>query len=179
MPKSKKGAVVTDLVQGTGGLIIGVIIVFVIISTLLAANLFSGEDNSQTIVNQTVTVTDAGVYFGNYSQEGVTCSIDLITDPTNITITTTNYTVDNCVITAIGDGGINNTGWDISSSNTWNGDTENTAVFMNKNFTQGVDNISSKIPTILLIAAVVLLFGVLVLLVAKSRDMGIGGGQAL
>jgi len=30
-----------------------------------------------------------------------------------------------------------------------------------------------------LIAAVVLLFGVLVILVAKSREMGIGGGTSL
>ena len=47
---------------------------------------------------------------------------------------------------------------------------------MSANFTAGIDNVSSKIPTILLIAAVVLLFGVLVLLVAQSQRMGIGGG---
>ncbi len=47
------------------------------------------------------------------------------------------------------------------------------------NFTAGIDNVSEKIPTILLIAAVVLLFGVLVLLVARSRQMGVGGGGSL
>ena len=43
------------------------------------------------------------------------------------------------------------------------------------NFTSGIDNVSTKIPTILLIGAVVLLFGVIVLLVRQSQAMGIGG----
>ena len=102
IPKNKKGGVVNDVVQGTGGLIIGVIIVLVIVSTLLGANLLTADS----------------IY-------------------------------------------------------------ENASEDMSANFTEGLNNISEKIPTILLIAAVVLLFGVLVLLVAKSRDMGIGGGTSL
>ncbi len=102
LPKSKKGGVVTDVVQGTGGLIIGVIIILVIVSTLLGADLLTA------------------------------------------------------------------------------GSVENaTAYNMKANFTAGLDNISEKLPTILLIAAVVLLFGVLVILVARSRQMGIGGGTSL
>ena len=44
------------------------------------------------------------------------------------------------------------------------------------NFSAGIDNVSSKIPTVLLIAAVVLILGILVLLVAAWRRMQIGGG---
>jgi len=55
----------------------------------------------------------------------------------------------------------------------------NTTNALAGNFTSGIDEVSEKIPTILLIAAVVLLFGVLVLLVARSRQMGIGGGGSL
>ena len=51
-----------------------------------------------------------------------------------------------------------------------------TAGNMSANFTAGIDNVSSKLPTILLIGAVVLLFGVIVLLVKQSQAMGIGGG---
>ena len=47
------------------------------------------------------------------------------------------------------------------------------------NFTSGIDEVSKKIPTILLIVAVVFLFGALVLLVQQSRRMGIGGGGGL
>jgi len=44
------------------------------------------------------------------------------------------------------------------------------------NFTSGVDNVSSKIPTVLLVAAIVLILGVMVLLVATWQRMRIGGG---
>ena len=47
------------------------------------------------------------------------------------------------------------------------------------NFTAGVDNVSSKIPTVLLIAAVVLILGVLVLLVASWQRMRLGGGGGI
>ena len=50
---------------------------------------------------------------------------------------------------------------------------------MNSNFTAGIDNVSEKIPTILLISAVILLFGVLIILIAKSKEMGIGDGASL
>ena len=45
------------------------------------------------------------------------------------------------------------------------------------NFTEGVDNVSGKIPTVLLVAAIVLILGVLVLLVATWQRMNIGGGM--
>jgi len=44
---------------------------------------------------------------------------------------------------------------------------------MTGNFTAGIDDVSEKIPTILLIAAVVLLFGVLILLIKHSTGLGI------
>ena len=44
------------------------------------------------------------------------------------------------------------------------------------NFTAGVDNVSSKIPTVLLVAAIVLILGVLALLVAVWQKMRVGGG---
>jgi len=44
------------------------------------------------------------------------------------------------------------------------------------NFTEGVDNVSDKIPTVLLVAAIVLVLGVLVLLVGTWQRMRIGGG---
>ncbi len=56
------------------------------------------------------------------------------------------------------------------------GDSNTSANLMVGNFTEGVDNVSSKIPTILLVAAIVLILGVLVLLVATWQRMNIGGG---
>lgn len=49
---------------------------------------------------------------------------------------------------------------------------------MNTNFTSGINNISNKLPTILLIAAVVLILGVLALLWEQFKRMNVGGGEA-
>lgn len=56
---------------------------------------------------------------------------------------------------------------------------DNATQRLSSNFTAGIDNVSAKIPTILLIVAVVFLFGALVLLVAQARRMGISGGGSL
>lgn len=96
---AKKGGVVTSTVMGVGGLIIGVIVILVIVSTLNNASLLtSGSDEDNAVGNLT------------------------------------------------------------------------------SNFTEGIGNIAEKIPTILLIVAVVFLFGALVLLVRNAQAMGIGGG---
>ena len=47
------------------------------------------------------------------------------------------------------------------------------------NLTAGVGNVAGKIPTILLIVAVVFLFGALVLLMRNAKQMGVGGGGSL
>ena len=52
------------------------------------------------------------------------------------------------------------------------------ATNMTANFTAGIDEVSEKIPNVLLIAAVVLLFGAIVFLVQRSRAItsSAGGG---
>jgi hypothetical protein len=98
----KKSGVVSDLISGTGGLVILTVVILVVISTLLGANLLTDDSEYDNVTER-----------------------------------------------------------------------------MAGNFTEGIDNVSDKIPTILLIAAVVLLFGVIVLLVRQSSAMGIGGGASL
>ena len=60
---------------------------------------------------------------------------------------------------------------------TANSAEDNATDRLSANFTAGVDNVSSKIPTVLLVAAIVLILGVLVLLVATWQRMRIGGGS--
>jgi hypothetical protein len=92
MPKNKTGGVVSNTVWGVGSLLIGVIVILVVTSTLLGANLLA------------------------------------------------------------------------------TGSAENrTANDMSGNFTAGIDNVSERIPTILLIVAVVFLFGALVLLIRNTK----------
>ena len=45
------------------------------------------------------------------------------------------------------------------------------------NFTSGIDEVSSKIPTVLLVAAIVLILSVLAILVGVWQRMRLGGGS--
>lgn len=56
------------------------------------------------------------------------------------------------------------------------GSTEQGAVGnLSANFTSGVNNVSTKIPTVLLVAAIVLILGVLAVLVGVWQRMRMGG----
>jgi hypothetical protein len=54
---------------------------------------------------------------------------------------------------------------------------DNATIDMRANFTEGIGNVSEKLPTILLIAAVVLLISILVLLFRNAAPI-IGGGRS-
>ena len=60
---------------------------------------------------------------------------------------------------------------------TANSAEDNATDRLSGNFTEGINNVSSKIPTVLLVAAIVLILGVLVLLVGAWQRMRIGGGS--
>jgi len=59
--------------------------------------------------------------------------------------------------------------------------SDNATDRLTANFTSGIDEVSSKVPTILKIAAVVLLFGILMLLwdTYKRMNLAGSGGSAL
>ena len=60
------------------------------------------------------------------------------------------------------------------------GSTEKSAVGnLSANFSEGIDEISKKIPTVLLVAAIVLILGVLAILVGVWQRMRMGGGTTL
>ena len=53
---------------------------------------------------------------------------------------------------------------------------ENATERMSGNFTDGINEVSSKLPTVLLVAAIVLILGVLAVLVGVWQRMRLGGG---
>ena len=59
------------------------------------------------------------------------------------------------------------------------GSEEDAASNLASNFTEGVDNVSGKIPTVLLVAAIVLILGVLAVLVSVWQRMRLGGGGTI
>lgn len=59
------------------------------------------------------------------------------------------------------------------------GTEDNTVTNLSSNFSAGIDNVSSKIPTVLLVAAIVLILAVLAILVGVWQRMRMGGGSGL
>jgi hypothetical protein len=98
--KGQTGGLITNLVMGIAGLVIGVIIAFVIVQTLSTS--------------------------------------DLLTDSSM---------------------------------------EDNSTALLRGNFSEGIDNISGKIPTVLLVSAIVLILAVMVLLIGAWRRMGTGGAS--
>lgn len=171
---NKKGGTVGDLINGTGGLIVLVLIVFVIVSTLLGANLLRSTATTTTVNNESGYVNSTGYTLSAFNWNDRSFTIVQVTNRTGgQVIAADKYSLTNGIVTnatAKVYASVNITYTYIART-----DYEVTADSLSGNMTSGVDNVSSKIPTILLIAAVVLLFGVIVLLVRRSQEMGIGG----
>ena len=64
----------------------------------------------------------------------------------------------------------------LTGSDLLSGDEQGAVTNMSSNFTEGIDEVSSKLPTVLLVAAIVLILGVLAVLVGVWQRMRLGGG---
>lgn len=170
------------LALGVAALVISTIIAFVIVQTVSDV-----DDDIATAILGTRVVNETGFYlngttytvakaltevgFGGFTViEAINSSDATVIGSGNYTTTTTGTFTN---VTAWGDDEVY-----ITYDYTYK-PTEGTGDRMITNFTSGVDNVASKIPTILLIAAVVLILGVLGLLWSQYRKMNIGGGSEL
>jgi|TARA_Y100000296_G_scaffold34374_1_gene39917 hypothetical protein len=194
IPQQKKGQVVTNTILGIGALIIGVILTFVIVSTLNTSNLLPPSSSAITTATENESADTSGVTVAWSNETGYALanfntsvtSINVIavwadiigTYGYNLSVPLANVSVNSFGILT---NATTDTLTNISITyNVTDKTTEQLGVDrLVGNFTEGIDNVSSKVPTILLIVAVVFLFGALVLLVAQSRRMGIGGGSSL
>ncbi len=177
--KFKKSGVVSDLVSGIGGLIVLVIITLVIVSTILGASLF--DRSTTTVLNELdAWINETDYTLDEFSSIRDTYTLTAITNATsataivlaNASLDSTTGVITNATALVFGNVSINYTYVEQNRHEVAPG-------VLAGNLTEGIDNVSEKIPTILLIAAVVLLFGVLILLIARSKQMGIGGGGSL
>jgi len=164
--KGQTGGLITGLIFGIASLVIGVIIAFVIVSTLTNADLLTSDRTSVGVVNESGWInstgyTLAGSSINKFVPGSISMTIVNNGSGGGIVIPAANYSISSLsVITNVsGD-------WTAGANFTYTYDLYN----------DGVDNVSSKIPTILLIAAIVLILGVLVLLVGAWQRMRIGSG---
>jgi hypothetical protein len=182
---SKKGqtsGLITGLIFGIASLVIAVIIAFVIVSTLTEANLLEDNRESVAVINESGYINSTGYTLDGASATRLLGGSFSITEALNAadnsSIGSGNYTVsDTGVVTNAAA-----TTYDdalISYTYTLKTHEEVSTDGLSANFTDGVDNVSAKIPTVLLIAAIVLILGVLVLLVAAWQRMNIGGNGGI
>ena len=171
---------ITGLVFGVASLVIGVIIAFVIVSTLTGADLLTSSRTTGSVVNE----SDGYINITGYQLDGLnaqyvpgTISIITVHNNTNaLVLGSGNYTVSS---TGLVTNASEDTWTDvnITYSSSIYSEEEQSTTMLSGNFTEGIDNVSDKIPTVLLVAAIVLILGVLSLLVATWQRMRIGGGS--
>lgn len=180
--KGQGGGLITGLVFGIASLVIAVIIAFVIVSTLTGADLLTEGRTTATTTNETtgVYVNQTGYTLANYNSDTTTAiAMTTITDyVAGTTIPAANYTLSSVgVLTSPSISSSNYTTVNITYSVTTESDEERATDDLSANFTEGVNNVSDKIPTVLLVAAIVLILGVLAILVGVWQRMRMGGGS--
>ena len=187
--KSKKGqtgGLITGLIFGIASLVVGVIIAFVVVSTLTGADLMTEVRIDGSVVNETGNLNATGYTLGRLVTNFYVPGAITITAITNAStaggelIPSSNYSVDS-------DGSLSNSsgitggtgGWDlVNITYTYKNysSEELSSNRMSSNFTAGVGNVSEKIPTVLLVAAIVLILGILAVLVGVWQRMRTGQG---
>ena len=177
--RNKKGqGLIMGLVMGVAALVITVIIAFVIVS-----NVATVESDIATTVPGSPIINESG----NVNATAYTLAKASLTGFTNPVITRLynetsglEFDVGNASVTSAGVVTNSTTGADgyVDALISYTYDYGKTTIStrdLRANFTSGIDKVSSKIPTVLLIAAVVLVLGILVLLWTQYKRMDIGG----
>jgi len=179
--KGQTGGLITGLIFGVASLVIAAIIAFVIVSTLTDGELLTSGRTTHTVINESGRINSTGYTLGgvtkgaNVSYVPGSFSIILAINGTNPgqKIASGNYSVsdDGYVLNASAKN------WpkaNITYTYSIKSTEERSSEALSANFTEGVDNISSKIPTVLLVAAIVLILGVLAILVGVWQRMRMG-----
>jgi len=204
---NKKGqgvGFVTGLVAGIAFLIIGIIIAFTVVGTLEGSNVIpqstysivneSQIDGNGLLVSANTSAYDVAGVAAKRNSQGFALSVcwsEYYQSNGTATDTGTyggyNVSLDmtaNCTLSTAGNlsSGTSYATYNfpnVSVSYTYTGDNPEilAAGNLSSNFSSGVQNISSKVPTILLIAAVILIIAILAVLVAVWQRMKMGGGQ--
>ena len=180
--KKGQASLITGLIFGIASLVIATIIAFVVVQTLTGADLLTTGRTTDTVVNETVTPVSAGVNLAKYTDDS-TFSCGTITAISNATgdllISSGNYTQTGCLLQNLTIEFPGTDSWLVNYPYTIKTKEEQSSERLSANFSKGVNNISEKIPTVLLVAAIVLILGVLVLLVAAWQRMRLGGGGGI
>ena len=192
--------IVGGLIFGIASLVIGVIIAFVIVGTLDGSGIIPqssyNEVNESDLTGALVSANTSGytvvpdparrnsdsfvlsACWSEYYQSNGTATTTASYGGYNVSLTSANCTLSSAGNLSSGTPLTYNFP-NVSASYTFEGDNSQilSAGNLSSNFSEGVDEVADKIPTILLIAAVILILGVLAVLIAVWQRMRMGGGQ--
>jgi len=180
--KSQTGGLITGIILGIASLVIITIISFVIVQTLTDANLLTTGRSTGTQTNESGGYINGTTYqLANLDTWYVPGSISITaahnaTEGDGTLIESGNYTVGNTGIVS----NLTVTTWaDANFTYTYSIYTleEKSTESISGNLSSGVDNVSSKIPTVLLVASIVFILSILVLLIATWQRMKMAGGE--
>ena len=184
---------ITGLVFGIASLVIGVVIALIIVSTLNTADLLENDQlTAYSVTNESFNGVIQGVWLNRttytLANGNTTTQNFVITEVWNQTddgagtaggvLLAGNYTVDATTGVIQNASTVEYDNVTVSYTyNYYNGESveEIATGYMSGNLTSGIDNISSKLPTVLLIAAIVLILTVLAVLVGVWQRMRMGG----
>jgi len=181
--KGQSIGMVTGLVFGIASLVIAVIVAFVIVSTLSDAGLL--ESDSVSVTNESGHVNATSYTLDGASYTGATgyaiTALWNVTDANgagsyNLSIPVGNATVSTTGVVTNATSFL----WDdtyISYTYTRDSNEQKSETGLSGNLTSGVHNVSSKLPTVLLVAAIILILSILAVLVGVWQKMRIGTGQ--
>ncbi len=179
--KKKKGGLIGDIVGGVGGLVILVVITLIVIGTLIGANLLKGGVPETKVSNETINLNSSAglVKLAEWNEEYHDYTILHMWNESgaDIDIPASDYLFNSLTGTLTNGSATVYLRGNVTYTYIGTNYYEDSVLGMKSNFTTGLGNVSSKLPVILLIAAVVLLFSVLVILIARSKQMGTSGGS--
>lgn len=184
--KAQTKGLVTGLIFGIAALVIGVIVILVITSTFNDAGLLTSTRPTTAVTNESFGGVAQGLWINwtGYTLAGASAS-NLVSGSFVINkawnqTAKTEINIANVSVTA--GGIIKNTSTvtypnaTVSYTYLTKSPEEITSGLMSTNLTSGIDKVSEKIPTILLVAAIVLILGIMAVLVEVWRRMRMGGG---
>jgi hypothetical protein len=188
LPQNKKGQV-GQYVFGIGALVVLIVVMIVIIATIKDADMFpQPKATSNTVTNESgvfsVFLNRTTYTLAEYNGARDTFTITSVYNLSagadgNQSLTAANYTLSSTGV--IQNASTTEYDW-VSISYTYNtySGIEDEIAFGNlsENFSAGINEVALQIPTILKLAAIVLLIGIIVFLVIRVRPaMNFGSGE--
>ena len=176
--------------KGVGGLnillsvIVMIFVIGILIMTFVLTGTKIGESNaaydlsagSSSHVNESHVMSNDGFYLNDYSLRNVVCTLTLVKNHSNaVTITSGNYTQNNCFLNATATSIFKTATWNVTYTSVY--DVSNGVGTTINDTSNSLADVVDWFPIIITITAVVVLILLIVLIIVSLRGAGMMGGN--